>query len=238
MALGRIRERVTERLKLTAARRGYLLSRYSGAGGTEQRRQWMKSALAVKAERPLLMDPGEACQLISLVLATRHISGELAELGVGYGASARLIAEYAHGRTLHLFDTFRGLPDPGEGDSKKFQPGDFRSSLSDVQSYLEGFHVEYHPGLFPETAAAVRPRTFAFVHLDLDLYEGTVSALREFYPRMSAGGIILLHDYLSSAGVTRAFQEFFQDKPEPILELSGYQAMVVKLASRHDGPSQ
>jgi hypothetical protein len=30
--------------------------------------------------------------------------------------------------------------------------------------------------------------------------------------------------------VNRAFEEFFADKPEPVIELTGYQCMIVKLA--------
>ena len=74
-------------------------------------------------------------------------------------------------------------------------------------------------------------KAFAFVHLDIDLYESIASAFRECYSRTSRGRIIISHDYRTSVGVNRALQEFFKDKPEPIIELSGYQAMIVKLDS-------
>jgi hypothetical protein len=178
----------------------------------------------------LLLDPGEACQLISAVVATSRLPGAIAEVGVAYGASARLIAEYSGGRTVHLFDTFAGLPDPGSGDSAKFRPGDFQCDLDSVRHYLEGLPVEFHKGLFPASAEGLESERFSFVHLDVDLYQSTLDCLRFFYPRMCAGGIILCHDYRSAAGVDRAFSEFFADKPESILELLGYQAMMVKLS--------
>lgn len=46
---------------------------------------------------------------------------------------------------------------------------------------------------------------------------------------MSPGGIILCHDFTSADGVDRALEEFFAGKPEPIIELSGYQCLIVKL---------
>jgi len=73
-------------------------------------------------------------------------------------------------------------------------------------------------------------KKFAFVHLDVDLYQSTQDCLEWFYPRMSRGGVIVSHDYLSATqGVKRVFDEFFADKPEPILELSGSQCLVIKI---------
>jgi O-methyltransferase len=67
------------------------------------------------------------------------------------------------------------------------------------------------------------------VHLDADLYESTMAGLEFFYPRMPPGAILICHDYLSSEGVNAAFGEFFADKPEPVIELTGYQCLVVKV---------
>jgi hypothetical protein len=134
---------------------------------------------------------------------------------------------------LHLFDTFEGLPRvDAQKDSAKFLEGDFRGDLSYVRDYVGGDRVCYHKGLFPATASAVEDRTFAFVHLDVDLYQSTLDGLKFFFPRMARGGIIISHDYLSAEGVNLAFKEFFEDKPEPVIELSGYQCMVVKTSEK------
>ena len=71
----------------------------------------MDKVSAIKQERTFLLNHCEACQLISAVTATEKLGGDMAELGVASGASAKLISEYAPSRTLHLFDTFEGLPD-------------------------------------------------------------------------------------------------------------------------------
>ena len=217
---------LSKQAKRMAARRGYLLSRYT----SRHRAQWLKEVDAVKRERILLLDHGEACQILSAVEATARIPGDLAELGVASGASARLIAKHAGERTLHLFDTFEGLPAPETGDSAKFAAGDFRNHLEDVRKYLAGLNCRFYKGLFPATAAPVANLQFSFVHLDVDLYESTRAGLEFFYPRMSRGGIIISHDYLSADGVDRAVAEFFADKPEPVIEMvGGYQCLVVKL---------
>jgi O-methyltransferase len=67
------------------------------------------------------------------------------------------------------------------------------------------------------------------VHLDADLYESTLAAFEFFYRRLPPGGIMLCHDYHSAAGVVKAIEEFFRDRPDPVVELTGYQAMIVKL---------
>jgi hypothetical protein len=91
--------------------------------------------------------------------------------------------------------------------------------------------VHYYPGLFPTTADPLRDRLFSFVHLDADLYESALAALQFFYERLSPGGIVLCHDYPWASGVVKAIEEFFRDKPDPVIELTGYQAMIVKLES-------
>lgn len=212
-------------LKEQCARRYALLIRYD----SPHRRKWIDAIRRVKQERNLLLNFGEAAQILSAVRATLHIEGDMAELGVAHGASARLIADQAPEKVLHLFDTFEGLPAPRSVDSAKFKAGQFRSSAENVRKYLGDRRVEFHEGLFPATASAVADRRFSFLHLDVDLYESTLAGLEFFYPRMSRGGIIISHDFVSADGVNLAFQEFFTNKPDPVVELTGYQCMVVKL---------
>jgi O-methyltransferase len=101
-----------------------------------------------------------------------------------------------------------------------------------VQDLLADQHnVQLHPGLFPATAGPVAASTFSFVHLNVDLYESTSAALEFFYPRMSSGATIISHDYVTAAGVRKAFDHFFEDKSEPVLELTGNQCLVVKLGA-------
>jgi O-methyltransferase len=218
--------RVADRVKNAFAHRGYLLSRHNAG----HRAQWMQEVSRVASERVLLLSHGEACQILGALEASAHLPGDIAEFGVAYGASAKLIASHAGTRVVHLFDTFDGLPAPVQGDDSKFQAGDFRSQMESVQAYLAGLNCRFHKGLFPTSAAPLARNIFSFVHLDVDLYESTRAGLEFFYPRLTRGGLLISHDYLSAEGVNRAFQEFFADKPERPLELAaGYQCMIVKL---------
>lgn len=180
-------------------------------------------SLAYTATTPL-----ECIELRNAVQATSKVAGEMAEVGVFLGGTAALMLEAAPEKHLHLFDTFAGLPEGGD----YLQKGEYEGSLVSVRRTLAPWkdRVSFHQGLFPhDTAHEVADLRFSFVHLDMDLYEGTLGALRFFWPRMNRGGIVLCHDYPQIAGVARAVQEFFADQPESFLPLSGQQCMAVKL---------
>jgi predicted O-methyltransferase YrrM len=198
---------------------------------SNDRRAILRHVVRLKTEGRLVQSPADACQLVSALRATLHLDGDIAEVGTAAGGSARLISEYCGDKTIHLFDTFEGLPKPGDLDDR-FNEGAYRSSLEDVQRYLsiEGRRFEFHKGMFPASATSVQGHRFSFVHLDVDLYQSTLDCLRFFWPRLSTGGIIITHDYSWAAGVDQAFSDFFKDKLEKPIELIGYQAMVVKLS--------
>jgi O-methyltransferase len=69
------------------------------------------------------------------------------------------------------------------------------------------------------------------VYLDADLYKSTIEGLKFFYPRISVGGFLFVHDYHnpieSNAGVLRAVKEFFNDKREKLIEIPDVLGSVV-----------
>jgi len=176
------------------------------------------------------MTVGEAYMVRSAVIATAKIEGDIAEVGVFRGGSARVICEAKGDRTLHLFDTFEGLPEPGSNDFA-LKKGQFQCNLESVQSFLSGFpNLHFYKGYFPETAGPIKDHSFSFVHLDVDLYKTTLEALQFFYPRMNLGALVISHDYLKFPGVRQAFEEFFDSKSETVIELIGDQCMVCKIS--------
>jgi predicted O-methyltransferase YrrM len=199
-----------------------------------ERIETIRAIRELKSSCEMLLTPLEASQLFSLVRSTSKLGGSMAEVGVFRGASARLIRQADAVRPLHLFDTFEGLPEPAATDVEihagPFQKNEFPCSLERVQNNLKSCaNVHFHPGLFPATGKAVENETFSFVHSDVDLYASTRSVLEFFYPRLLPGGVILTHDFATAHGPHKAFTEFFENLPEPLIELSGDQAMVVKL---------
>ena len=81
-------ERLKNVTRAAIARKGFLLSRYDHA----HRQERLAMVRRVAEERALLLSDGEACQLLACVDATCSIPGDLAELGVAYGASAKLLS--------------------------------------------------------------------------------------------------------------------------------------------------
>ena len=160
------------------------------------------------------------------LLDTQGVAGSIAELGVYKGTTAKLLHDLLPGRTLWLFDTFEGfdkrdLPGEQTASAASFQFDD--TSLEAVLRHIgPSNRVKPCKGYFPATAVAVPDsERFALVHLDADLGKPTADALEFFYPRLSPGGFLILHDYGSLAwpGVIEAVDTFFADKPESIVRI-------------------
>jgi hypothetical protein len=184
----------------------------------------------IRNERESLLSYIEAYNICMAVKRTLKVNGDIAEVGVYKGGSAKLICENKENKLLHLFDTFEGLPDLCEiDDPKQFHKGQFLCSFENVKDYLREYqNVRFYKGLFPLTAEPLKNKKFSFVNLDVDLYKSTLSCLEFFYPKMNRGGIIISHDYSGASGVRKAFDEFFEDKQEAIIELSGSQCLIAK----------
>ncbi len=190
----------------------------------------MAAIRAARRGRESLLSGNEAFNVYSLARSQSSLGGEMAEVGVYQGVSAKLISLANGNQALHLFDTFAGLPTPNADEHARMRQGHYAASLASVQAFLaDRKNVSFHPGLFPDTAAPCAGRQFSFVHLDVDLKSSTLACLEFFYPRMLQGGVILSHDYSYLEGVRDAFAEFLLGRRERPMELATSQAMVVKL---------
>jgi len=199
------------------------------AAGDEQEKSAFRELLKkVRLQIPMVLRDSEAYSIYSAVIHTAKIPGIIAEVGVYEGGSSWLISEMKGSREFHLFDTFEGLP-PATGDDPKFKEGTFKSSLERVQKVLRNYpNLHFHKGLFPKTAVGLEDLRFSFVHIDVDLYQSTKDCLAWFYPRLNPGAMLISHDYQEAEGVKKAFTEFFADKPECLVELSGTQVCFIK----------
>ena len=197
---------------------------------TAQKNYIFELGRQLRRERNVLMTYADLHQIAMLAKRTHKVPGAIAEIGAFEGGTAKLISMFKGDKDLYLFDTFEGLPSPTKEDNM-FEEGQYVSSEDRVRAYLQEYpNVHIHKGMFPvDTGHHIEDKTFSFVHLDVDLYKSTLDSLAFFYPRMHAGGVIISHDYPVSEGVVRAFDEFFVDKPEPILELPSNQCVVVKI---------
>ena len=190
--------------------------------------------------KPWTLVSDDRCYIIQqFARQCARLPGDFAECGVFKGGTAMLLAKTLQdcgqsSKLLHLFDTFQGMPEHANQDASGHVQGDFNdTSLAAVQSRLTAYsNVCFHPGLVPDTLAAVADRTFAFVYADLDLYRSTRDALDFFYERMIPGAVLICDDYGFPSyrdAAKKAVDEFFADKPEQVIAPRTGQCFIVKL---------
>lgn len=169
---------------------------------------WAKNpdfmALYERIKPHTLVSEHRCYMLYQLAHAARHIAGDVAQLGVYKGGTAKMLAEVVSGTGKHvlLFDTFEGLP----GQTELFAD----TNIESVRRYFADHpNVQFFTGYFPDTAQGVN-NTFSFVYLDADLEKSIADGLEFFYPKMSRGGLIVVDDYGSKywPGVKRAVDSF------------------------------
>lgn len=172
-------------------------------------------------------------RLYASELLSRNVPGAVAELGVYQGDFAAEINRLFPERRLYLFDTFEGFASEDLAQEKKHFPdisASFRNfedtSVSLVRSRLPyPNQAVFCPGYFPRSLPDNLP-CFAFVSLDPDLYEPVWQGLCAFWPLLSPGGAILIHDYNSTQfpGAGAAARRFCREHalmPVPLPDLHG-----------------
>jgi hypothetical protein len=151
------------------------------------------------------------------------IPGAVVETGVWRGgsmmvAALALLGARASERELYLFDTFQGMPSPGEKDGRRAAAMWHRTWMSageeGVRRAMEstGYPAErIHlvKGLVEETVPARAPEELALLRIDTDFYSPVRHALEHLYPRLQSGGILIIDDYGAWEGARRAVDEYF-----------------------------
>ncbi len=170
---------------------------------------------------------GDLPRLYSLALNIRQVlaegvPGDFGELGVYRGNSAAVLALYArqYRRTVALFDTFRGFDRRDfNGVDQTPQTAFVDTSLEAVRCLVGEDRVRYVPGWFPESIPDdLVTASFSVVHLDCDLYAPIRSGMEWFFPRLSPGGIVIVHDYSNPhwPGVRKAVDEYLTTRSESV----------------------
>lgn len=148
-------------------------------------------------------------------ISQKKVPGNVAELGVYRGDFAKRLNQLFADRQLYLFDTFAGFDgqDVATEKASGFSTGEQNFADTSVEMVLRKMPFPQQcivrKGFFPATASGVED-TFCFVSLDADLYDPILEGLKFFYPRLSAGGYIFVHDFNNDEykGAHRAVVEF------------------------------
>jgi len=154
-------------------------------------------------------------ECVSAVIAD-GIPGDLVETGVWRGGTAIFMRAIlrAYGvddRLVWAADSFEGMPVSGP-DS---HPSDLKTplhlmnkvlavSLDTVRANFDAYgllddQVRFLPGWFRDTLPTAPIDRIAVLRLDGDLYESTTDALANLYLKVSAGGFVIIDDYMIAA---------------------------------------
>jgi hypothetical protein len=177
-------------------------------------------------------------------IVINSLKGDMVELGVYKGHTAKLIHHYLPEKIFYLFDTYEGFSaidiDQESNRTGEVIENHFESASADkVLKEIRPINDNVIPiiGRFPDSLPdEFNEKKFSFVHIDMDLYSPIKSALSFFYEKVEFGGYILIHDYNAWRGAKDATDEFFKDKlekPIPMPDKSG-SALIQKLTKQRD----
>lgn len=179
-------------------------------------------------------------------LVEAGVEGDFVECGVYRGGSAMTIALTLQqmgitDRSIWLYDTYAGMTEPTEHDIR-LRDGTEQltrwqmqqrtdddgndwcfAPLPEVQANMARTNypeelLHYIVGDVAETIPDQAPDKLALLRLDTDWYPSTLHELQQLYPRLSAGGVLIIDDYGAYAGSRKATDEYFAaNGPKPFL---------------------
>lgn len=136
-------------------------------------------------------------------VAAHGVEGPLLEFGCFKGFSAAILSDACHqlGRTLHVFDSFAGLP---PSTSAYYRAGEFAGSRAEVEANVESYGrpapVTYHEGFFADTVPTVSLPQVAQLWMDVDLESSARDAIAVL-PRLDRRGAVFSHECPAEAFV-------------------------------------
>jgi O-methyltransferase len=193
-----------------------------------------------------MMDPEKLYAFIAAVryVCKHDIGGDIVECGVWRGgaimaAALTLNQLGATDRRFYLYDTFAGMPRPGQRDRPLAEE-------LDTMAYFEGRQtgddssdwcfasaemvrqnlatVPYDQDLFvlvegkvEDTLPHTLPGPIAILHLDTDWYESTRHQVEHLMPLMVRGGVLIVDDYFYWSGNRDAVNEYLDRHKIPVL---------------------
>jgi O-methyltransferase len=172
--------------------------------------------------------PSEAYFIVQALAQSQRVQGDVCEFGVAQGETSALLANEIRSRkaTLHLFDSFEGLPEPTEKDSLKddiFGLGSMEAYSGTMSCKEDMVRARLRSISFPTERVAVHkgfieqvlqndrrlPSKVSFAYVDLDFYAPIKAALEFLHEVTSPGSITVVDDYdFFSTGAKTAVDEF------------------------------
>jgi O-methyltransferase len=192
-----------------------------------------------------------AINLANYFLYSLTLDGARAECGVFQGFSALFVCRAAalklgafSGADFHLIDSFMGFPKmhaedfipvkvgPNKtGSSTAYGEGDAAAPIEYAQRVMRDYpDIRFHRGYIPQVFSELSETNWAYVHLDVDLYEATLAGMQYFYPRMVKGGVMICDDYGAKLfpGAHKAWDGYCKEHNIPYVVLATGQSVLFK----------
>jgi O-methyltransferase len=214
---------VHSRPRLNAVRR---LVRFLQAIPRTDLRSPKKIVAALRARPFTFLD---YCRLSNLYdLVRQSPPGAVVECGVCSGGSAAMLADAAPEREFWLFDSWEGLPTPGEidvavGGKRRAKGWNFAEEESVRELFSRRPEVRVHlvKGWFEETVTRADTGAIALLHIDCDWYDSVRVVLASLYDRVVPGGYVVIDDYNHWLGAKRAVDEFIANRGVQLSNVGG-----------------
>jgi O-methyltransferase len=200
----------------------------------------------IRVKDQTMMDPEKLYAFIAAVryVCKNGIDGDIVECGVWRGgaimaAALTLIQLESTDRRFYLYDTFAGMPRPGQRDRPLAEDLDtlayfegrqtgedssdwcfasidmVRQNLATVPYDQDKFVLV--EGKVEDTLPRTLPGPIAILHLDTDWYESTRHQVEHLMPLMVPGGVLIVDDYFYWSGNRDAVDEYLDRHKIPVL---------------------
>lgn len=153
------------------------------------------------------------------------VEGDVVEFGCYIGTTSiflqRLLLATSSNKTLHVYDSFEGLPPKTDKDASvagdQFAAGELAVSKKQfVQTFAKAGVRQpiIHKSWFNELTQKDIPQNIAFAFLDGDFYSSIHDSLKPVLPRLTEGAVVVVDDYAREAlpGVAKAVHELLPHK--------------------------
>jgi O-methyltransferase len=161
---------------------------------------------------------------MKLLEISPEVKGSVVECGCWKGGATvnlSLICELT-GRTLKVYDSFEGLPEPTEGDpvaartfKAGFMPGIFGGTLDEVSDNVRHYGAidvcQFYKGWFSDTLPH-HEGDIVLAFWDVDFFSSLHDCLSNLWPSIVDDGFVFLDDYLDLDYCAVFYSEKYWDK--------------------------
>ena len=162
----------------------------------------------------------------------QDVPGDFIETGVWRGGACILmrgvLASFGiTDRRVWVADSFCGLPAPDaatypadKGDTHhELDP--LRVSRAEVEENFNKYallddQVQFLEGWFKDTLPTAPIDKLALLRLDGDMYQSTFEAISTLYPKLSAGGYVIVDDFGAVPGSAEAVRDYLASRDEEV----------------------